>query len=75
MASNQKRIKTREEFSPEGKAMNSAFKKATKKASKEAFSIRSTILVEKDGWLVRINKAGKVVKKIKQLEKVAVPAP
>ncbi|MBS1548066.1 MAG: hypothetical protein JST38_10195 [Bacteroidetes bacterium] len=75
MMHGKEKIQVRIGFSSEGNAMNAAFKKATKKAVKEAFKIRTTILVEKDGWLVAINKAGKVVKRVKRLEQVAVPAP
>lgn len=48
--------------------MNAAFKQAVKKAKHKAFSVRKTIMVEKNGWLVMVNKDGKVVRKVKNLE-------
>ncbi|MBL7947347.1 MAG: hypothetical protein JNN32_14895 [Flavobacteriales bacterium] len=54
--------------SAEGIAIAKAFKKATRRAVVQAFSVRKTIMVEKDGWLVMVNKEGKVVKKVKKLE-------
>ncbi len=54
--------------------MNLAFKKATKRAMEEAFKVRKTIMIEKDGWLVMVNKAGKVVKRVKKLPKHVLPA-
>lgn len=74
MPSQKNRVTVVKEFSPEGKVMNAAFKRAARKAVREAFALRKTILVEKDGWLVMINKEGKVVKKIRQLEAVCMPA-
>ncbi|MFN6178276.1 MAG: hypothetical protein ACK46G_12150 [Flavobacteriales bacterium] len=62
-----------EELSAEGKAMNRAFKTATKRASKQAFAKRKTILVEKDGWLVRVRKDGRVWRRVKQLVPVTLP--
>lgn len=52
----------------EGEAMNTAFKKAVRRASKEAFALRGTVLTEKDGWLVYINAKGEVTKKVRKLE-------
>lgn len=54
--------------------MNVAFKKATKKAARQAFAVRKTIMIEKDGWLVMVNKEGQVVKRVKRLERLVVPA-
>lgn len=61
------------ELSAEGKAMNQAFKTATKRASKQAFVKHKTILVEKDGWLVRVRKDGSVWRRVKQLQPVRLP--
>jgi|GEM_PF-1652046 len=74
MPTSKNRIKILKEFTAEGKAMNAAFKKATKKARKDAFAVRQTLMVEKNGWLVLIDRTGKVVKRVKQLEQVRVPA-
>lgn len=52
--------------------MDRAFKLATKKALKEAFKVRRTIMIERDGWLVMVNKAGKVVRRVKRLSKPEV---
>ena len=54
--------------------MNAAFRKATKRAAKAAFTVRKTILIEKDGWLMMINKEGKVVRKVERLEPIKLPA-
>jgi len=56
-----------EKASAEGDAMAKAFKLATARAKREAFQVRKTIMVERDGWLVMINKAGKIVKRVKRL--------
>ncbi|MBK9416337.1 MAG: hypothetical protein IPN62_03375 [Flavobacteriales bacterium] len=44
-----------------------------KKAERLAFTVRKTIMVEKDGWLVMVNKEGKVKKKVKKLEPLVLP--
>ncbi len=54
--------------------MNSTFKKAAKKARAKAFTKQGTLLVEKDGWLVRMAKSGKVTKRVKKLEPILLPA-
>ncbi len=41
---------------------------ATKAASKAAFDVVETLLVVQDGWLVRVDKAGKVKRKIKRIK-------
>lgn len=74
MAQTQEKIITRNKLSAEGEAMNVVFKKATRKAAKNAFSKRKSIMIEKDGWLVMVNKDGKVVKKVKKLEKLTIPS-
>jgi len=74
MSSQKDRVKVVKEFSAEGKVMNAAFQRAAKAAVREAFSLRKAILVEKDGWLVMINKDGKIVKKVSRLDPVHVPA-
>lgn len=50
--------------------MNAALKKATRKATKEAFSLRKTLLVEKDGWLVYVNAKGQIRKRLRKVEPV-----
>jgi len=59
---------TRKKPSAEGEAMAKAFKTAMKRAEREAFTVRKTIMVERNGWLVMVNKEGKVVRKVKKLE-------
>jgi hypothetical protein len=59
--------------SAEAKAMDKAFKLAAKRASKSAFAVRKTIMVEKDGWLVMVNKDGRVTRRVKKLEPVQLP--
>lgn len=53
--------------------MNVVFKKATTKAAKRAFAVRRTIMIEKNGWLVMVNKDGKVIRRVKKLDPVVVP--
>lgn len=60
--------------SDEGKAMDAAFKKATRRALAEAFKVRKTVMVERDGWLVMVDKEGKVRRRVKQLPKLVIPA-
>jgi len=74
MAVKKPTTRIRKKPSAEGEAMNKAFKKATKRAMEEAFKVRKTIMIEKDGWLVMVNKTGKVVKRVKQLPKRVLPA-
>lgn len=62
-----------ERISKEGEAMNKAFKVATRLAAKKAFAVRKTILVEQDGWLVRVRKDGRVWRKVKKLPPVRLP--
>jgi hypothetical protein len=69
-----KAIITRKKHSAEGEAMAKAFKTAMKRAERLAFTVRETIMVEKDGWLVMVNKEGKVVKKVKKLEPLVLPS-
>jgi len=59
--------------SAEGEAMAKAFKTAMKRAERLAFSVRKTIMVEKDGWLVMVNKEGKVIERVKKLESLILP--
>lgn len=56
--------------SAEGLVMSEAFTEATKRAKAKAFKVRTTIMVEKDGWLVMVNKAGRVVRKVKPVNAV-----
>ncbi len=72
MASKKTAVRKGAKPSAEGKAMDRAFKLATKKALKEAFKVRRTIMIERDGWLVMVNKAGKVVRRVKRLSKPEV---
>ncbi|MBX2978665.1 MAG: hypothetical protein KF905_05160 [Flavobacteriales bacterium] len=67
-------IITRKKPSAEGEAMAKAFKTAMKRAERQAFSVRKTIMVERDGWLVMVNKDGKVMKKVKKLDELILPA-
>lgn len=69
-----KKIKIRRKPTAEGKAMDATFKKATERAQKKAFQVRKTILMEKDGWLVMVDKNGKVRKRVKRLPKLVIPA-
>lgn len=62
-------------LSAEGKAMDAAFKKATARALKKAFKVRKTVMVERDGWLVMVDKEGRIRRRVKQLPKLTVPAP
>lgn len=64
----------RKKPSAEGELMAGAFYVAVRKARAKAFTLRTTLLVERDGWLVRVNKTGKVVRRVKKLEQVKVPA-
>lgn len=49
------------------KVLRVASSKATAKAHRGAFAHMKTQLVTKDGWLVRVDKDGKVTKKVKSL--------
>ncbi|WKZ64876.1 MAG: hypothetical protein QY325_08855 [Flavobacteriales bacterium] len=60
-------------LSSEGKAMNKAFKTATRRAAEQAFAKRKTILVERDGWLVRVRADGRVWRRVKKLAPVHLP--
>ena len=73
MASKRTRITTTRKISKEGEQMDEALKKATKLAVKKAFSLRGTILVEKDGWLVYVNAKGEVKRKVRRLPPVVRP--
>ncbi|MBK7384342.1 MAG: hypothetical protein IPI81_13600 [Flavobacteriales bacterium] len=68
MAAKREKVTIRKKPSAEGEAMNAAFKKATKRAAEEAFKVRKTIMVEKDGWLVMVDKNGIVKRRVKRLE-------
>ncbi len=50
------------------KALRRASVAATKAASKAAFAVVDTLLVVQDGWLVRVDKNGKVTKRVKKIE-------
>lgn len=62
-------------LSAEGKAMDAAFKEATARALEKAFKVRKTVMVERDGWLVMVDKEGRIRRRVKQLPKLTVPAP
>lgn len=64
-------ISKRKRPTKEAAAMDKAFKQATKRAVEEAFKVSKTIMVERDGWLVMINKAGRVVRRVKEVRKTA----
>lgn len=55
--------------------MNKIFQQATRKAMREAFKVRKTIMIEKDGWLVMVNKAGRVVRRVKKLPEFPLAKP
>lgn len=73
MSAKKTTIITRKKPSAEGEAMDKAFKTAMRRAERQAFTVRKTIMVERDGWLVMVNKEGKVVKKVKKLEPLILP--
>lgn len=73
MATKKRVLRTRRKPTAEGQAMDAAFKKAAKQAKAKAFTVRKTIMVERDGWLVMVNKAGRVIKRIQRLEPVKLP--
>lgn len=49
------------------KTLRRASENATKAASRSAFDIVDTLLVVQDGWLVKVDKTGKVKKKVKRI--------
>ena len=74
MATKTSTTRKRNKPSAEGQAMNEAFRQATKRAREEAFKVRKTIMIEQDGWLVMVDKTGKVVKRVKEMPKRILPA-
>jgi hypothetical protein len=44
-------------------------KRATSRASKKAFAKVKSQLIERDGWLVRIDKAGKIIQRVARIKK------
>jgi hypothetical protein len=48
--------------------------KGTLKASKEAFKGQDTLLVEKQGWIVKVNSSGRVIRRVHLLSKVKIKA-
>ncbi|MCO6483030.1 MAG: hypothetical protein J5I62_09570 [Flavobacteriales bacterium] len=50
------------------KALRRAAEVATKAASKSAFEVVDTLLVVRDGWLVKVDKTGKVTKKVRRIQ-------
>lgn len=73
MSKNTERVTISRELSTEGKVMNKAFKTATARASKEAYLVRKTVLVERDGWLVRVRQDGTVWRKVKRIPPLRLP--
>jgi hypothetical protein len=73
MGATKKPSRNRKQASKEAEALGRAFGKATKAARIRAFKVSNTVLVERDGWLVRVNKSGKVLKRVKQLAPVILP--
>jgi|JI10StandDraft_1071094.scaffolds.fasta_scaffold09965_12 hypothetical protein len=73
MTKAKEKITISRKLSAEGEAMNMAFKKATKRATSEAFTVRKTILVERGGWLVRVRQDGRVWRRVKKLQPVEIP--
>ena len=67
-------ITQRKRPTTEGVAMAKAFKSAAKAAKRKAFTVRKSIMVQRDGWLVMVNAQGKVVKRVKQLNAVTLPS-
>lgn len=54
------------------KALRKASAVATEAASKAAFEVVETLLVVQDGWLVKVDKDGKVRRKVKRIQMPAV---
>ncbi|MCB0774474.1 MAG: hypothetical protein KJZ58_06230 [Flavobacteriales bacterium] len=50
------------------KALREASVAATEAASKAAFEVVDTLLVVRDGWLVKVDKDGKVRRKVKRIQ-------
>lgn len=70
MAKRSTNVRKKTRPSAEGLALSEAFMKATKRAKEQAFKVRTTIMVEKDGWLVMVNKAGRVIRKVKPVSPI-----
>lgn len=51
-----------------GKALRKASVVATEAASKAAFEVVETLLVAQDGWLVKVDKNGKVRRKVRRIQ-------
>lgn len=49
------------------KVLKRASKAATTAASKRAFSMVDELLVVKDGWLVEVNRSGKVLRQVRRI--------
>lgn len=58
----------------EGTATQTAAQAATRSARNKAFTVRKTILAEKDGWLVLIRKDGTIYRRVKKLTALVLPA-
>lgn len=50
------------------KALRKASVLATEAASKAAFEVVETLLVVQDGWLVKVDKDGKVRRKVRRIQ-------
>jgi hypothetical protein len=51
------------------RVVREAAEEATGRANARAFSHVKTLLVAKDGWLVRVDKGGRVVERVRELPK------
>jgi hypothetical protein len=71
MATKQKAKTTSKKVRPKAaltaKVLKRASKAATTAASKRAFSKVDQLLVVKDGWLVEVDKSGKVLKRVRRI--------
>lgn len=50
------------------KTLRRASEKATKAASRKAFEEVDELLVVKEGWLVKVDKSGKVTKRVRRIQ-------
>lgn len=68
------KVVKREKPTAEGTAIQRAATAATRSARAKAFTVRKTILAEKDGWLVLVRKDGTVFRRVKKLVPLVLPA-
>ncbi|MCO5275221.1 MAG: hypothetical protein M9900_09905 [Flavobacteriales bacterium] len=50
------------------KTLRRASEKATKAASRKAFEEVDELLVVKEGWLVKVDRSGKVTKRVRRIQ-------